>query len=238
VCIVSLLAGLPVGLVNAAMSVPILTIGLVTILLAFLYRARIEKAERSERAALADAGAQSYLGYVVQRVNGMFDDTDAKRRLVGVAEEHRSATMAWARLTGDISVEWAVEHHDEIESAARARRQLETVAQDASAAELAGETADLAQALVSHLDRLRTIGHGDESFPLILDDPFGDVDRATKTTLLDLLARNAGSPQLILLTDQPDVAEWARDGARRGDLSLVEPTATRSLGSPVRELAG
>jgi hypothetical protein len=224
VCTVSLLAGLPVGLVSPAMSAPILAIGLLTILLAFIYRARIETAQRSEQSALADAGANSYLSYMVQRVNGMFDDTDARRRLVGITEEHRSASMAWTRLTGDVSVEWAMEHHDEIESAAQLREQLRGIGAGSSALpELDEETADVAQAVVSHLTRLRTIGLGGESFPLILDDPFTGVDPPTKTALLELLARTAGSPQVILLTDQPDVAEWARLEALTGEVALVEP---------------
>ena len=58
------------------MAVPILAIGLVTVLLAFMFRARVEAAQRQEQSALTDAGADSYLGYVVGRVNDMMDDTE------------------------------------------------------------------------------------------------------------------------------------------------------------------
>ena len=165
------------------MARPILAIGLVTILLTFIYRARVEAAERSERSALADAGAESYLGFVVQ----------AGRRHV---QRHRAASppaspwprttatprSAGPRLAGDVSVEWALAHHDDIEATARLRRQLRSLGKVSSTApELDEETADVAHAVVSHLTRLRHVGTGGESFPLILDDPFTDVPSSTSS---------------------------------------------------------
>ncbi|MGN6692808.1 MAG: hypothetical protein ACTHN0_01410, partial [Aquihabitans sp.] len=63
VCAVSLLAALPVGLIRPGLAIPILAIGLITILLAFMFRARVEAVQRMEKSALADAGVDSYLGY-------------------------------------------------------------------------------------------------------------------------------------------------------------------------------
>jgi len=60
--------------------------------------------------------------------------------------------------------------------------------------------------------------------PLILDDPFTDVAPSTKLTMMELLARTAGSPQVILLTDQDEVATWARLEALTGEVALVEPS--------------
>ena len=85
------------------------------------------------------------------------------------------------------------------------------------------ETADVAHAVLTHLTRLRTIGTAGESFPLILDDPFADVAPSTRLSLLELLARSAGPPQVILLTNQEDVASWARLEALTGEVALVEP---------------
>lgn len=222
----SLLAALPVTLVDPTMAVPILAIGLLTILLTFLYRARVEAAQRLEASALADMGAETYLGYVVQRVDGIFSGSEQRRRLLAVAEDHRTASVRWTRLAGDVSVEWALAHHDQIESAARLRRQLRSLRQVSSTApELDEETADVAQAVISHLTRLRTLGSSGESFPLILDDPFGEVPSSTRLALLELLARTAGPPQVILLTDQEDVASWARLEALTGEVALVEPVA-------------
>ena len=220
----SLLAALPLTVVRPTMAVPVLAIGLITILLSFLYRARADAAERSETSALADAGAESYLGFMVQRVDGIFTGSEQRRRLLAVAEDHRTASVDWTRLAGDVTVEWAMAHHDDIAATARLRRQLRSLGQvSTTAPELDEETADVAHAVLTHLTRLRTIGAEGESFPLILDDPFADVAPSTRLSLLDLLARSAGPPQVILLTNQEDVASWARLEALTGDVALVEP---------------
>lgn len=225
VCAASLMAALPVGLIRPGLAIPILAIGLITILMAFMFRARVEAVQRLEQNALADAGVDSYLGYVVGRVNEMMDDTEARRRRLALAEDHRAAAVRWTRVAGDISVEWALAHHEEIETAARLRRELATLGQISSTAPaLDDETTALAQSLISHLGRLRTIGSGGESMPLVLDDPFTDVAPSTKLTLMELLARTAGSPQVILLTDQDEVATWARLEALTGEVALVEPS--------------
>ena len=223
------------------MAVPILAIGLITVLLAFVFRARVEAVQRQEQSALADAGANSYLGYVVGRVNNMMDDTEDRRRRLAVAEDHRAAAVRWTRLAGDVSVEWALAHHEEIETAARLRRELSNLGQvSTTAPALDEETTALAQSLISHLGRLRTLGSGGESLPLILDDPFTEVAPSTKLTLMELLARTAGSPQVILLTDQDEVASWARLEALTGEVALVEPsisTQPPSAGGQSRGLA-
>ena len=225
VCAVSLIAALPVALVRPAMAVPILAIGMVTILMAFMFRARVEAVQRMEKSALADAGVDSYLGYVVGRVNDMMEDTEARRRRLAVSEDHRAAAMRWTRVAGDVSVEWALSHHEEIETAARLRKELSTLGQVSSTAPaLDDETTALAQSLITHLGRLRTLGSGGESLPLILDDPFTEVAPSTKLTLMELLGRSAGSPQVILLTDQDEVASWARLEALTGEVALVEPS--------------
>jgi hypothetical protein len=242
VCAASLIAALPVALVRPGLAVPILVIGLVTILMAFMFRARVEAVQRMEQSALADAGADSYLGYVVGRVNGMMEDTEARRRRLAVAEDHRAAAARWTRLAGDVSVEWALSRHEEIETAARLRRELTSLGQmSTTAPALDDETTALAQSLIVHLGRLRTVGSGGEAMPLILDDPFTDVAPSTKLTLMELLARSAGSPQVILLTDQDEVATWARLEALTGEVALVEPSIstqpTQQPGPSSRDLA-
>jgi hypothetical protein len=237
VCGASLIAALPVALVQPTMAVPILAIGLVTVLIAFTFRARVEKMQRQEQSALADAGVDSYLGYVVGRVNDMMDDTEARRRRLAVSEDHRAAAMRWTRVAGDVTVDWALAHHEEIETAARLRKELAALSQVSSTAPaLDDETMALAQSLITHLGRLRTIGQGPESMPLILDDPFTEVDPSTKLTLMELLARTAGAPQVILLTDQDEVAGWARLEALTGEVALVEPSIShKSSAHPITQ---
>jgi hypothetical protein len=45
--------------------------------------------------------------------------------------------------------------------------------------------------------------------------------------LLELLSSGAGSPQIIFLTEDEDVASWARLEALTGDVSIVEPEPVR-----------
>ena len=59
--------------------------------------------------------------------------------------------------------------------------------------------------------------------PLLLDEPFRDLDRSVKPLLLELLGRSAGDPQIVFLTDDEDVATWARLEALAGDVALIEP---------------
>ena len=59
--------------------------------------------------------------------------------------------------------------------------------------------------------------------PLLLDDPFRELDRSVKPLLLELLGRSAGEPQIIFLTEDEDVASWARLEALTGEVALIEP---------------
>jgi hypothetical protein len=85
------------------------------------------------------------------------------------------------------------------------------------------DTTDLARVLVARLAELRRIGGAGESLPLILDDPLVDLDRTAKPALLELISHASGSPQLVYLTDDEDVASWARLEALTGALSIIEP---------------
>lgn len=224
VCGVALVGAIGAVAISPSKGLPLLIIAALAAGTAALFRAHLAKAQRSERSALAAAGADSYLGFVVSRVNDMMEDTEVRRRRIAVAEDHRNAAISWTRLAGDVSVEWALAHHEQIDTAARLRRELASLGKlSTTAPTLDDETASLAQALIGHLGRLRTIGTGGESLPLVLDDPFTEVPPSTKLTLVELLSRAAGSPQVILVTDQPEVASWARLEALTGDVALVEP---------------
>lgn len=238
VCFASLIAAIAVLAMNIKLEAPLLAIAAATALCAVTFRTRVMAAQRSETSALAAAGADSYLGFMVDRVDHMMQGTDAHRRRLPVAEDHRNAAIAWTRLAGDVSVEWALAHHEQIDTAARLRRKLTSLGQISSTAPaLDDETTDLAQALITHLGRLRSVGTGGESMPLVLDDPFTEVEPSMKLTLVELLARTAGSPQVILVTNQQEVASWARLEALTGDVALVEPHFEGSASRHRRELA-
>ena len=44
-----------------------------------------------------------------------------------------------------------------------------------------------------------------------------------KPLLLELLGRSAGDPQIVFLTEDEDVASWARLEALTGEVALIEP---------------
>lgn len=213
VCGVVLITAVAVLSVDTSKGLALMAVATLAGVLAAVFRHRVTSAQRSEQIALADAGVDSYLGFVVSRVNEMMDDTGVRRRRIVVAEDHRNAAIGWTRLAGDVSVDWALAHHQQIEIAARLRTELASLGQLSATAPVLDEaTAVMAQSLIGHLGRLRTIGTGGESLPLVLDDPFTDVAPSTKLTLVELLARTAGSPQVIFITDQQ---EWPPGRASR-----------------------
>ncbi len=223
---VTLLAGLATAtLADAGLGLALLGITAVSVALAVISQLRLNRSEHEEQAALQAAGASSYLGFHLQRMNGMLSDEGGRRRLMAAAQDHRQAAARWTGLAGDVSVDWALEHHEEIIAAARLRRDVEAIGTSTGerSSIAGGQTADLAHALVTRLTRARCIGRTGESFPLILDDPFVGLDATVKCSLLELLSRSAGSPQVILLTDDEEVASWARLEAMTGTLSVLEP---------------
>jgi uncharacterized protein YhaN len=78
---------------------------------------------------------------------------------------------------------------------------------------------------------LKSIGSGGESFPLLLNDALASVDPGVKPELLELLMKASADQQVIYLTDDPDVAEWARVEALTGAMSIVEPAPVRRSGT-------
>lgn len=218
-----------IALDQASVAIGIVVVALLSMLASVRTRARQEAARAAEEQALAEAGAQSYLGFHLQRVNGMLSSEAARKRLMGVADDFRRAGEAWRDLAGDVPVAWALEHHEAITAAARVRVDISAHASVAAeSADTPGDTTDLAQVLVTRLAELRRLGDGVETLPLLLDDPLAGLDRQAKPALLELLSHTAGTPQLVYLTEDEDVASWARLEALTGTLSIIEPSAASS----------
>jgi hypothetical protein len=219
----------PAGLLVPWSAFAFVGLATISVLVSVLFRIRVSRAAKAEEEALADAGAQSYLGFQIQRVNGLLSSDQHRRALMSAAEDHRRATAAWHDLAGEAPVDWAVDHREEIVATARVRRDVTALGTLSSTAPSVDtdRTADLAHVLVARMAELRRFGASGESFPLILDDPFADLERAAKPALLELLGRSDG-PQLIFLTDDEDVASWARLEALTGALTIVEPQPEHS----------
>jgi hypothetical protein len=186
-------------------------------------RAGVDRATHAEAQALADAGAGSYLGFQLQRVNGLLANDVHRKALMDVAGARRAALADWQQIAGEIPVEWALANRQEIEEAARMRREVDALGVLSSTApdDVEDLTGDLAHVIVTRLAEARAVGG--EGVPLLLDDPFRALDPAIKLMLLELLGRTAGEPQILFLTEDEDVASWARLETLTGEVALVEP---------------
>ncbi len=196
--------------------------------LSFMQNQRMEWARKAEEAALAEAGAQSYLGFHLQRVNGLLDSQASRQRLVEASAEHETAMSAWFATAGDIVVEWAEEHREEIEEAARRSKDVDAMNTgplpiDTENDEVAAHAH--AHALIQRLEQVRGIGPAGENLPLVLDDSLNGLDAELKAPLLEMLVRASESQQIVFVAEDVDVTEWARVEAITGDLSILEPTA-------------
>ena len=210
-------------------SVPFLTLAIIATAASIVYWQRMERARRDEAAALAEAGANSYLSFQINRVNGLLTNDHARRQMMRAAEDHRAALAEWRVLVGDIPINWAYEHAREIRSeATRLRDTLGVRNPMALTLPESEETAaELAHALMARLHTLKSIGAGGESFPLLVDDALADIDPASKPQLLEMLVKASARQQVIYLTEDEDVAAWARVEAMTGALGLVEPAPAR-----------
>ncbi len=217
---VSAVATLPAVLLADALGLAFLAIAALAVVASLLARTSLIRATEAEEQALADAGAQSYLGFQLQRVNSLIGDDTSRRALMGVAGNRRSALADWHQLAGDIPVEWALENRDEIQAVAHLRRGVDALGA-LSEPTTDDETDGLAHALVTRLAEARSVAG--EGVPLLLDDPFHHLEAPTKLLLLELLGRSAGDPQIIFLTEDEDVASWARLEALAGEVALIEP---------------
>ncbi|MCX7621940.1 MAG: hypothetical protein N2037_13995 [Acidimicrobiales bacterium] len=198
---------------------------------------RMQAARRREEEALRAAGAHSYLAFQINRVNGLLANDHHRRQLMRAAADHRAAMAEWRLLAEDVSVEWALEHRREIEQAhTRLRNAVgprNPMALTLSPAEFTA--AEVGRLLREHLDRARTMGAGGESFPVFLDDAFLEVPQSSKPELLELLVKASAEQQLVYLTDDEDVASWARAEALTGNIAIVEPAAS---GAAARKTEG
>lgn len=231
------LGAIPLSILEGpTLALPFVLFAAVATGISMLYWRRMENARAKENDVLEQAGATSYLGFHLQRVNGLLATDQNRRRLMEAAEAYREALAGWEQVAGPVQVQFAVDHHEEIMAAARMRR-------DVGAAALATPAIDndltsgMAHALIGRLAQLRAVGPRKESFPLVLDDPFVELDTSVKPSLLELLGRAAAHQQIIYLTEDEDVASWAKIEALTGDLAILEPSASEPPPLPSRRSA-
>ena len=211
---------------RTAAMVCVIMAGLVTAA-SFVQNQRMQRARRAEEEALAEAGAQSYLGFHLQRVNGLLDSEQARQRVVQAAAKLDRARDAWHAKAGDVTVDWALDYHEEIDATATLLDEMASLSASPLAADDEigdDEIADLAHVLITRLNEVRLIGPAGESLPLILDDPLLGLRREVKAPILEMLVRSSMSQQIVFLTEDDDVIDWARLEAMTGDITILEPT--------------
>ncbi len=204
--------------------IPLAAIALGAVAVSIAYWRRMESARSAEGDALADAGAQSYLGFHLQRVNSLLSSDSGRRRLITAAEEHRDAAQRWSALAGDVDVEWATANHSFISEVARLRQHVQPSSAGGLDEHHLDDTAAIAHAVVNRLTSLRNLGGSTESFPALLDEPFANVDSGVLPALLEIMVGSSEHQQIVLLTESPTVASWARVEAMTGAIGIIEPT--------------
>ena len=209
--------------VGRVTALAMITVAAVFTFLAVLTRRRMESARAAETDALTNAGADSYIGFHIRRMNQLLEGQQNRERIARAAKEHRVAQAAWRQLVGEVTLEWALTNADRVKAAAKRLSERGDLGPETAAALGEVEPTELAQAFVARVAELRHAGTAGQSLPLLLDEPLRGVDLSVKQWMLELVVKSAGAPQIVLLTDDVDVMEWARKHAITGACSLIAP---------------
>jgi hypothetical protein len=185
-------------------------------------------AEMTEWDALAMAGISAY-DQLHRVVDGGNADRVRRKRLAEALAEQADMAEKWRALAGDVPVKWALERKARVLDAAGELVDADDTERLWPVRPTPVGQAEIAERLVVRLAQLRHVGGGGESFPLILDEPLADADTSVKQWVLEMIGRSAGSPQVVYLTADEDVAAWARMEAIAGHVAIVEPASATSL---------
>ena len=211
---------------SLAIAVPFLLLAMGMTAYSARYWQRMEKARCRGRSALEAAGAQSYMTFQINRVNGLLANDHHRKQMMKAAEYHRAAAgrVAAARRRHRRSTGRSSTASRSAPAASKLRDSVgvrNPMAMTMSRAETT--TADLTHALLRRLSDVRSLGAGGESFPIFLDEPFTRVPAELKPELLGVLLDASQRQQVIFLTEDEDVASWARLETLAEQLTLVEP---------------
>lgn len=221
--VASVLAAMAATFLRHWAAAPFLGVAAINTVISVVYRRRMERARRAEQQALEAAGVTDYLSFRLHRIDGLFDGKAARQRVADAVAVQRDAQAHWWVVAGEVNVDWAQSMRERIMRAAARMAESNAAGSAAMAAGLAAtaDPGDLAQALVSRLSELRHAGTTGESMPLVLDEPFSGAAPSVKQWLLELVGRTAGTPQVVYLTNDPEVATWARHESIGGEVALI-----------------
>jgi len=171
-----------------------------------------ERALQNEEALLEAFGLESYLDYQLRKVDALTNDTQNRRKTLGLAERRRFASEQWRSLVGpDVSLEWAATHRPTIHAAANTAGG-EIFGSDGSAA----ESTSMALA-----ERIRAATASDEASPLIVDDIFEGQSDAVIERLLWLVDHHCQQLQFIMMTSDRRVLRWAAERANAHQAAVI-----------------
>ena len=196
---------------------------------------RLAEARVQEDEALDEAGAQSYLGLHIQRVNSLISNNERRSEMLVADEHYRLALEEWKSLAGDIPMRWVLEHSYEIAQAAMLRQEL--IEQGALAVE-DGVVDDSGLLFLRSLRSWITTADGlgkRSGLPIICNDPFQELDSPATPVLLEELTRTSLRHQVIFLTNDPDVISWAAAEAVAGHISLLEQARKPEQAEPAAQ---
>jgi len=228
------LAGIPAVLLNPMAAISFVVLAAVFTGVSVFFRKRLEVARAREEEALKAAGASSYGGFVHQRIAVLMNQQEFRfRQVSGAVTEHRRAQAAWTKLVGDVDVDWARRHQAAVASKAGQAGDEEgmRLARTLRRAQPANPRV-LGEQLLRRFEELQSVGPRGEELPLILDEPFEGLEPAALRWLLELLLRAGGHPQLVLLTEDAEIAAWAEREAVGGNVGVVAPAPARRTPQP------
>lgn len=133
------------------------------------------------------------------------------------------AGARWADLTGNADPQWVLDRRAEIDAASRLRHHIAALRSlSSSVPDLSDDDAvALAHGIISHLGY--SAKDDGTRAPLVLDEPFVNLEPAVVPLLLELLPGLVGDIQVMMLTNDDAISSWARLEALAGELALIEP---------------
>lgn len=91
------------------------------------------------------------------------------------------------------------------------------------------KVAEIERELQHRLTKLRHCGRSGEPLPLLMDECFLHLRPDVKWAMLDLVDRMSGHAQVVYLSNDPDVATWARRRATTGTIAFLDPLKQPSV---------
>ncbi len=176
----------------------------------FWHFKKLEEATAAEVEVLNAAGLRSYLTLQLAQVERLTRTKGTDDPAISLNEIHRIARECWELAVGVVPLEWAVKNRSAIQAAARGKYPERTEA---------SSPGDAVQRIRHHLDRIGTRPGG--SLPAILDDPFAILDDYSMATVLSLITDHAHRGQVLIMTEDQRVIDWAEQLAGRSAATVL-----------------